>query len=390
MGIPRFAEMMAEQSTTAPVLPGKASPGGLPVKVAVDARMIEHSGIGTYLRNVVAGLADHPGLEFTFLGDRSKLSRHPWFRPDRHVALDSGIYSPREQAELALKIPACDVFWSPHFNVPLLPIRARHRLVTIHDAYHLAYARTYGLARRTYGTLLYRAAAALSREIITVSEFSRSELEARLGIRPGRVKVIPNGVARGFGGGFAFRKLDLEYVLFVGNMKPHKNLRNAILAYRSILPSFPGLKFLIVGKNEGLLTPDRELGEALRGAPEGSVVFTGEVTLEELKNYYANARLFVYPSLYEGFGLPILEAMSHGLPIAASNRGPIPEVGGDLVEYFDPGNVADMAAKLAKALGAPRAGLKERYRERLESHTWERSAARHAEIMRSMAEAGKR
>jgi glycosyltransferase involved in cell wall biosynthesis len=179
-------------------------------------------------------------------------------------------------------------------------------------------------------------------------------------------------------------------VLAVGSLKPHKNLRLAVEAFRIIRPEFPGLKLVIVGRNEGLLTLEKDFAAAFRGLPEGSVVLTGEVTSRELKNYYYHARLFVFPSLYEGFGLPILEAMSFGIPIAASSAGPIREVGGDAVGYFDPKDARDMARCMAEALRRPAGAGLEGYRARLEMFGWDRSAQRHAEIMVALGRAGRK
>jgi glycosyltransferase involved in cell wall biosynthesis len=365
-------------------------------RLTVDARMIGNSGIGVYLANVLGRLAERGNLSVTVLGKEPALSRFPWFRKVGFHPLRSPIYSLGEQWELPLRVPACDLFWTPHFNVPFLPVKARRRVATIHDVYHLAFRDSMGTARRLYARLLY-GRASRSDALITVSHFSASEIRRHIAGRIAPITVIPNGVDARFrpgsgAGGGAAGSADGgkagkrgDYILAVGNVKPHKNMRALIEAFAKLAGGFPGLRLFIVGKAEGMLTVERGLEGLAESLVPGRVVFTGHVMEEELRDLYANARLFVFPSLYEGFGLPLLEAMASGLPIAASDRGPMREVAGDSVSYFDPLDTGDMAAKISAALSDPKTPPLEDYARRLGEFTWERSAEAHAELFERLS-----
>jgi glycosyltransferase involved in cell wall biosynthesis len=362
--------------------------GAIPIlkkpKIIIDARMIRHSGIGRYLRCLLPHLALDQDLEFALLGNPDLIAPLALSGIGTTVPIHCGIYSVREQWELPVKIPSCDLFWSPHYNVPVLPIRARHRLVTIHDVFHLAYFHTLSAAQKIYARIVLGAAVKRSGRIITDSEFSRSEILRYLKADPEIIRVIPCGIDPGFNGGYTRRPIGEKYVLYVGNVKPHKNLRNALAAFDLIRPRHPDAKFYIVGRREGFITGDRMVTEMLEGGLRDSVVFTGGIDDGELKNYYANASLFVLPSLYEGFGLTLLEAMSFGLPIISSDRASLKEVGGRAVEYFNPEDIPQIAAAMENGLNGGLVADLAKYRERLDYFRWETSAASHLAIIKEM------
>ena len=352
--------------------------------IFIDARMIRHSGIGRYLRSLLPLLVHDPDLRFTLLGDPKILAESA---PTGMavVPIRSEIYGIQEQWELPAKIPACDLFWSPHYNVPALPIRARKRLVTIHDVFHLAYFHTLSRAQKIYARLVLATAARRSARIITDSEFSKSEIIRYLNPSPDKIEVIPCGIDSAFSTGF-HRGLGSErYVLYVGNVKPHKNLRNALTAFERIRHLHPDAKFHIVGRREGFITGDGKIAEMVSGSMRDAIVFTGNIDDTELKNQYANAALFILPSLYEGFGLTLLEAMSFGLPIISSDRASLKEVGGDAVEYFDPEDIGQIASALDRGLAGRIPWDREKYRERLRMFRWEISAKAHLAVIKAVA-----
>jgi len=358
------------------------------VEVCVDARMIAHSGIGTFLRNLLPHLIADPGLRFSLLGDREKLAGYPWFDPGRFVPIVAAIYSLREQAGLRSCIPPCDVFWSPHFNVPLLPIRARRRLATIHDVLHLAHPHLFAWPKRVYSRILFEGAVRLSDAVATVSEFSRSEIESRLSPTPGKLTVIPNGRDPDFAQGLGPAAPAEDYLLFVGNVKPHKNIVGAMRAFMKVGPRYPRLTLRIVGRKDGFITGDAQVAE-LAAALGGKVVFTGHVSDRELKEYYRDAKALVFPSLYEGFGLPILEAMSFGIPVLSSDRASMPEVGGDAILYRDPEDIDGFARGIEDILEGRWRPDPARYRARLEKFDWGRSAEAYGELIRTVAAKGR-
>jgi glycosyltransferase involved in cell wall biosynthesis len=167
--------------------------------------------------------------------------------------------------------------------------------------------------------------------------------------------------------------------LFVGNVKPHKNLHGALTAFFSLPDRYAELRFVIVGRREGFHTPDRRIERVIAGR-EDRVIFAGRVTDPELKAWYRDASVFLFPSLYEGFGLPILEALSFGLPVVSSRSASLPEVGGDVVHYADAGDSNSICRALVAALDAGRPSP-DAVQRHLDHFSWDRSAVAHADVL---------
>jgi glycosyltransferase involved in cell wall biosynthesis len=319
------------------------------MELCIDARMISSGGIGTVLKNLIPGLSQPP-FNTTLILHPSSREREPWLKSYRWIPCDTPIFSPWEQFILPKIIPRSDLFWSPHFNVPFLPIRAKKRIVTIHDAYHLAYARSFSFGKRLVAKWLFSIAASRSDHIITDSEFSRSELLKYLPISSDKLSVVYPGVDLSRFSLFQEQKqlnLPPSFFLFVSNLKPHKNLRLLMEVYRKFPIQTP---LLVVGKEEGLIHADPVLKE-LRTNPlfRGKIIFMGEVRDQELPNLYRQATALVFPSYYEGFGLPPLEAMASSCLAIVSNRASLPEVCGDAALYFDPDSSEALAQVMTMA-----------------------------------------
>jgi glycosyltransferase involved in cell wall biosynthesis len=328
---------------------------GTRIKLCLDARMYRHSGIGRYIRHQIALLINDAAYELILLVPKGGIDD---LKRVVQIEFTSPIYSLREQLVYPFIIPACDVFWSPHYNVPLLPVKAKKRWVTIHDLYHLRFAGQLGFIRKWYARLLFSTACRLSNRIITVSQFTRTELLSYFDVVD-KVEVIPNEVDSSF-----FEKkyseddqhlvlkkyqIDSQYILFVGNLKPHKNLITLLKAFEKSMNEYSQIKLVVAGKESGFLTEDRDTRLYLDQHPElkKRVLFTGLVDDDDLPVLYRSAKVFVFPSLYEGFGYPPLEALASGTKVLCSNAGPMPEVCGDLVTYFDPLDV-DQLSRLLK------------------------------------------
>jgi glycosyltransferase involved in cell wall biosynthesis len=338
--------------------------------VCVDARLINQAGIGTLLRSSLIHMSQAEGYEVTLLcraNEQEMLKKYS----SRLVVMQSDIYTGKEQLEYLKKIPAVDLFWSPHFNVPLFPIRAKKRMTTISDVYHLAHLSSLTLPQKVYAKLLYNAAFVLSDRVITLSEFSREEILKFASFRPKKLEILspsfdffppPSPLTKG------------NYLLFVGNMKPHKNLLRLVKAYAQLQPKQP---LYLVGKREGLRTADSQLFQEVEKDSflKHNVHFTGYVSEERLKELYAGAYLFIFPSIYEGFGYPPLEAMACGCPVVAAKTAAIPEVCQDAVEYVDPLSVDAIAAGISRLLNdrARREELIQKGRELVEKKRGEKN-----------------
>ncbi len=355
------------------------------MKIAIDCRMINSSGIGTYLKNIIEIFVKNNYFEILCMGNHNELSQFNWFSKIKFIEIKSQIFTICEQFELFFKIPKCDIYWSPQYNIPLLFIKAKKRVVTIHDVYHLAFKKEISIHKRFYSRLMIELAARISDKIITVSDFSNSEILKYTRANKDKIEVVKNGVDKNFNKNYKFRKINKKYILYVGNVKPHKNLINAIKSYLKLQKKYKDLYFYIIGKKDGFITPDNDIDKIYKGFEE-KIIFTGKVDIEILKNYYANASLFIFPSLYEGFGLPILEAMMFDIPIISSSAASLSEVGGDSIEYFDPHDIDDIADKIDKAitLKLNKKQIHSSYSNQLKNFNWEISADLHYYIFSNL------
>jgi glycosyltransferase involved in cell wall biosynthesis len=356
--------------------------------VVIDARMHEQAGIGRYLRSVVPRIVtQRPAWQFTILVGRNS-SRLNGVDTNRNVVTlrcRSGIYSLREQAELLLRTPRdADVFWSPHYNIPVfsrIPV-----VVTVHDVAHLALPTVYpGLGRRTYSTRMFAALRSRATAVMFDSDFTAREFARYVG-PPRRSATIPLGVDDFWfreSSGVPSQVTDRPYLLFVGSVKPHKNLGALVAAFGQTASRIPH-DLVIVGALTGQRTIDHAaiaLGERFANR----VRFLDRVEDDALRALVRDAACLVLPSLYEGFGLPALEAMAAGCPCLVSNVASLPEICGDAALYCDPHDINDIAEKMMVLLENPtlRAGLVERGRRRATEFTWDRTAAAITEVLES-------
>ena len=342
--------------------------------LAVDVRMLGHSGIGTYLSNVLPRLVPkYSGGRVYLLGNADMLRGLGWARADHVSIIDcrSPIYSMREQWSLPKLVPdAVDLFWSPHFNVPFF--YGGRLLVTVHDVLHLAmpqYLR--GLHKRLYARLLLAAVRRKAAAVICNSRFTAGELVRVVGVPEARIEIIHMGVdEEWFAADCSSRPQANPYFVFVGNVKEHKNVAGLVRAFARIAEAVP-YDLVIIGKKEGFITGDRtaEMSSAVLG---GRVKFTGLVDDALLKRYVACAEALIFPSFYEGFGFPPLEAMACGCPAIVSDRASLPEVCADAALYCNPDDVNDIANRMLEISAnlALRATLREKGFARARQFTW--------------------
>lgn len=333
--------------------------------VCIDARLYNASGIGTFLKATLTSLAEACNYKLTLICQKKDLEELKSF-PCRLIEMNTPIYTVREQLQYSTIIPRCDLFWSPHFNVPLAPIRAQKRLVTICDVFHLAHLSTLSLLQKVYAQVMYNAAIRLSDHVTTLSEFSKQEILSRTTFTLKQEIIVVNPITNRFS--LQPRSQHVKNcILYVGNLKPHKNLVRLVEAYEHVRPEEP---LVIVGSKEGLLTIDKELFKRVEKSLflQHNVFFTGHVSDQKLKEWYEKAKMLVFPSLYEGFGYPPLEAMSYGCPVVAAKTASIPEICEDAVEYVDPLSVESIAAGMKRVLNDPfkQAELSQKGRELIE------------------------
>ncbi|MCB1324861.1 MAG: glycosyltransferase [Leptospiraceae bacterium] len=320
--------------------------------LTVDARFYFATGIGTYLQNVLPALAkSQPAWKWNLLCRSGDLASVGATIPSANlIVCDLPPLSIAEQFSLHRFIPPeTDLLWIPHFNFPVF---TRFRtVVTLHDLSIRHWQGIGpGLLRYGYSRLVFSVLARQADALLCDSEATRRELQhfyrpkaSPVTIHLG-VSLFPKIQARRSGSSRPVR----PYILFVGNIKPHKNLGRLIRAFARISDKVEH-DLVIVGKTEGLRSSDgsvfdlaKTLGDRIR--------FPGFVSEEELNAYMASSSLFVLPSLYEGFGLPPLEAMARGVPTAVSDIPVLREVCGDGSIYFDPYDIESMAGTIFSVL----------------------------------------
>lgn len=231
-------------------------------------------------------------------------------------------------------IPAGDGLFTPGYNAPLFI--SRPFVFTIHDLNHIDRPENASLLKTVYYSLVMRRACRKAAVVLTVSEFSRQRIIAWAGIAPFKVVNIDNGVDPAYNVHAHAYQPGFRYLLSVSNRKPHKNEPRIIKAF-AVAAIDADIRLLFTGKpTDELLQLARSLGV------ESRLVFIGRVAEDELPGLYRGAMGLVFPSLYEGFGLPVIEAMSCGTPVLTANTTSLPEVAGDAALLVNPNSVEEI------------------------------------------------
>jgi glycosyltransferase involved in cell wall biosynthesis len=372
------------------------SPGG-GVRVALDAVPLldTRTGVGRFVHETIRRLATDPSLDLTAYG---------WPLGGKHAlmsALPPGVRAARlpmagpplraawrrvDAPPIELWTGRVDVVHGPNFVVP--PAWRAAELVTVHDLTVLRHPELCTTDTLEFPPLLRRA---LRRGawVHTVSEFVRQEVIELLGVPEERVVCIPNGVTPASGGS-ASRGRELasseRYVLALGTIEPRKEFPRLVEAFDEIAGDFADVKLVVAGPDgwgaDELRTTVR------RAAHRDRVVRLGWVTEEDRASLLSGATVFAYPSRYEGFGLPPLEAMSAGVPVVTTRAGGITEVVADAAVLVPPGDTAALAAGLAAVLGDPdRAeALRVAGRANVTRFSWDRTADALADLYRRLAD----
>ena len=359
-------------------------------------------GVGTYTRNIIRALArlDHEN-EYFLLGPKEKVGEiGPLPKNFQAIAVatpDStkGFF----QAHTVVSRLRCELvhvphlFWVPH-NLPCPYV------VTVHDLLdHMYRAHNGSGLRRSLHFHLTRRVLKNAARIFAVSQFTKNEIQKLFGIEPRRIEVIYNAIDPRFLTGHttaADRQMLAEryqitnpFLLYAGRISPHKNLVRIIEAFSALKTDlakqdlYHDLKLIIIG-DELSKHPDLRR-TVVRGGVQNDVRFLGFVPIEVLRIFYDAAKVFVFPSLYEGFGLPPLEAMAHGTPVLTSNTSSIPEVVGGAAVLVNPENIFEMMRALQRVLldQSLREKLRQAGYEQVKKFSWDRSVE---EVLRGYRE----
>jgi|SRR3989339_386972 len=359
------------------------------MRIAIDARTAENkSGIGVATESLIRSLLKIDNKnEYLIIGNRRpdwlpntvefyrtrfKLVHHPW------VDLWNYIYLP-----LWLIKKDVALFWGAGYFIPFIPCKIK-KIATFHDLSPIACSQFF-----PFKTLcLLRVTMAISirtaNKIMTISTYSHQEIHRIYGARiSARTCVVPMAADQRFQASLKNKELEYvrlkyglpnDYILYVGNIEPRKNITTLAKAFQQFVSNgYPG-NLVIVGQKAWL--SDESLRMLQQGVCSKRVLLTGYVPDEDLPAIYQNAKVFAYPSLYEGFGMPILEAMMSGVPVVASNRASLPEVGGNAAVLVEPLDVHAWVSALHKLMIDP--FQREKYnqlgKERVLQFSWEASA----------------
>lgn len=364
------------------------------MRIGFDVRpfLKEETGVGIYLKNLLFSLShiDQDNEYFLFsssLKDRFNAQKIP---PFMKMSFRDFHYPVKLMNFLWYKLgwPKLDHFFKEklditHSPTPLILPTHGKKIVTVYDLFFMD--SPHQVDRETRNTFVRGIKSSLQKAdgVITISEFTKKQLLEKFSLDPNKIKVIYLGIQKDYWEDISADELEKikgkynlpqSFLLFVGTIEPRKNILNLLNALKIIHEKHKKIPLVIVGRKgqdyENVLEKVRVLGL------EDWVVFTGYIPEKELKGFYHLASLFVFPSLYEGFGLPLLEAMASGLPIVTSRKAALPEIAMDAALYFNPEEQEDIAEKILIGLKDEtlRKQLIYKGKERVGDFNWRKTA----------------
>lgn len=375
------------------------------MRIVIDGRLWSESGLGRYIRNLVCELQKIDKLNnYEILLLRTNFDQINFENNNFHKVLaDFKWYGIDEQVKLPKLLGELksDLVHFPHFNVPIF-YKGKF-MVTIHDLIHQHFQTRetstlnplFHAVKKAGYKKVFSQAVKKSIKIIVPSGFVKEQLIKEWGIKKDKIMVTPEGVdeeiikeANKIGSKdfikmaekFGFKK---PYLFYIGNAQPHKNLPRLISVFSKLKEKYFDLSLVLSG-------PNHYFWEKIKKESHlGGVIFTGFVSEKEMVSLYQNAEAFIMPSLEEGFGIPLLEAMACSCPVVSSKAGSLPEIGGPLVGgaviYFDPKDEKEMENKIFQVLKSEklRKELIKKGERRYKKFSWEKMAKQTLEIYQS-------
>jgi glycosyltransferase involved in cell wall biosynthesis len=312
------------------------------VKILLDTRKIQDFGIGVYIRNLFQGLADNEDFECRTI--HLKGTEHLEISAESAIEVEARNYDFREHVEIPWKTRKLKdyIYFSPHYVCPLFI--SQKLVVTVHDLIHFKFPHLFRPAVRIEaGKFFMRHVRKKADLVFAVSQTTKNDLQDLFRFEESRIEVIHNGIADIF-----FRQeacsspFEFPYMLYTGNLKPHKNLPALIEAFSLIKDRFKDFRLVLAG-----VPPDEPFRQRIsRLGMADRVVTKGYLGQHDLIRFIDGAEFFVFPSLYEGFGFPPLEAMARKKAVISSPGGSLKEILGDNVLYFSPDSPEELAEKI--------------------------------------------
>jgi glycosyltransferase involved in cell wall biosynthesis len=346
------------------------------MQILFDARVLGAGmhGIARYCQGLLGRLlADDGENEYLVLIGRDEVrQRFKTAGPVRWIRTSIPLYGPAEQILLPLRLAGLtfDLYHSPTFTIPLS--FAAKGIITLHDLIPLLFPEDYGIRHRLFFRLIVTPACARAFKVATVSQASAKDIVSLLKVSEERIVITPNGLDPLWTKGGEEKGVlwdedgEGRFILFVGNPKPHKNFRRVLAAFEKLKEEdgYPG-KLVVVGLS----------GQDVGGALKGEVLFFPRLDDAALIRLYTRADLLASPSLYEGFGLPVLEAMACGCPVVIGDRGALPEVAGAAGFQVNPLDIRAIKEGMRELIENQtlRAALREEGKKGAARFTWDRS-----------------
>jgi glycosyltransferase involved in cell wall biosynthesis len=309
------------------------------MRIGIDARMLGWSGVGRYTENLLQGLAE--------------VDKENEYIVFKKIPFPPFSFGEQFLFPLILRKKKIDLFHSPHFLNPLMGVKKL--VLTVHDLIPLHFPQYFSLRERFYFYQVLKRGIKRAGKIITVSQHTKRDVLNNFKVEEEKVKVIPNAVSKMFHPIDSPEKIekfkekhsiDKPYILYVGNRKSHKNLEKLFQAFGLLREKTKESHILVIAS----LSPRTGKPPAQQNLPNSSIKFLENISDEDLPLLYNGAEVFAFPSLYEGFGLPPVEAMACGTPVITSNTTSLPEVVGEAAITVDPRNSEEMARGIWKIL----------------------------------------
>jgi glycosyltransferase involved in cell wall biosynthesis len=349
------------------------------MKIGIDARLFgtNHGGIGRYSENLIKQLEkiDNNNQYFVFLQKNNFDEYQPKNKNFQKVLADFKAYSLSEQLAFPYLLYKykLDLVHFTHFNAPIF--YSKKYIVTIHDLiishYPSSRATTLNPLLYKIKLFLYKVVVKLiakkAKGIIAVSQYTKNDIVKLLKIKEDKIIVTHEGVDLPIAGEKSELGITKEFLLYVGSAYPHKNLEKLLQAFQNINKHY---QLVLVGKKNYFY--DRLKEEIKKLGLGNRVVLTGYLDDKKLANLYKTAKLYVFPSLMEGFGLPPLEAQSYDLPVVSSSATCLPEILGDSAVYFNPNDIDSISEKINQVLKSDKlmGELVQKGRENLKKYSW--------------------
>ncbi len=358
--------------------------------IGIDARMLHNTGIGTYLKGILDHFQREPLLSSKKMGLFGIHESRHLYHEITHEPFDAPIYSFKEQLEYPKRLSDCKLWHAPHYNVPFKKGKTR-LVVTIHDLIHWLFRKDFfNPIQGLYAKTMFSTAVRTADHIIAVSQRTKDDLVRHFHANPVKITVIYEGTSP------IFRPLENpqkvasilikyripdSYFLYVGLIKPHKNIHRLVEVFTALYRTGKVKSSLVlVGKMDPKYKAACEI--LARCKPADGIIYLPYIETDELVGLYNGAQSLVHPSLYEGFGLTLLEAMNCGSPVIAYDAGSIPEVAGEaglLVPTGDEKKLAEAIERVEQD-DSLRNEMRQRGFEQSKRFHWAETAHKTAEI----------